>query len=125
MEVHDKIYIDGDWVASSGGGTLEVVDSTSEEVMATIPAGTPEDVDRAVRAAAASFPAWSKTSHEERAKALIRIGEALAARTDEIASIISHELGMPERCRDRFRWACRQARLPTPLRRPRRSAGKR
>ena len=95
MEVHDKIYIDGDWVTSSGGGTLEVVDSTSEEVMATIPAGTPEDVDRAVRAAAASFPAWSKTSHEERAKALIRIGEALAARTDEIASIISHELGMP------------------------------
>jgi aldehyde dehydrogenase (NAD+) len=95
MDVRDKIYINGSWVPSSGTGTLEVVDSTTEEVMATIPEGTAEDVDRAVRAAAAAFPAWSATSHEERAKALVRIGEALAARTDEIATIISHEVGMP------------------------------
>ena len=95
MDVRDKIYINGSWVASTGKGTLDVIDSTTEEVMATIPEGTPEDVDKAVRAAAAAFPAWSTTSREERAKALIRIGEALAARTDEIAAIISHEVGMP------------------------------
>ena len=63
--------------------------------MATIPEGTPEDVDKAVKAAAAAFPAWAATSREERAKTLIRIGEALAARTDEIAATISHEVGMP------------------------------
>ena len=79
----------------TGTGTLEVIDSTTEEVMATIPDGTVEDVDRAVQAAAAAFPAWSATSREERGKTLIRIGEALAARTDEIATIISHEVGMP------------------------------
>ncbi|HVB91852.1 MAG TPA: aldehyde dehydrogenase family protein [Acidimicrobiales bacterium] len=95
MDVRDTIYINGAWVASSGPGTLEVVDSTTEEVMATIPEGTPEDVDAAVRAAAAAFPAWSATSREERSKLLVRIGEALAARTDEIAAIISHEVGMP------------------------------
>jgi betaine-aldehyde dehydrogenase len=95
MDVRDKIYINGSWVASTGTGTLEVIDSTTEEVMATIPDGTPEDVDRAVQAAAAAFPGWSATSREERAKALTRIGEALAARTDEIAAIISHEVGMP------------------------------
>jgi aldehyde dehydrogenase (NAD+) len=95
MDVRDKIYINGSWVASTGKGTLEVIDSTTEEVMATIPEGTPEDVDKAVRAAAAAFPGWAATSREERAKALIRIGEALAARTDEIAAIISHEVGMP------------------------------
>jgi aldehyde dehydrogenase (NAD+) len=95
MDVRDKIYINGSWVASTGKGTLDVIDSTTEEVMATIPEGTPEDVDKAVRAAAAAFPAWAATSREERAKALIRIGEALAARTDEIAAIISHEVGMP------------------------------
>ena len=55
MDVRDKIYINGSWVASTGKGTLEVIDSTTEEVMATIPEGTPEDVDKAVRAAAAAF----------------------------------------------------------------------
>jgi aldehyde dehydrogenase (NAD+) len=95
MDVRDKIYINGSWVASTGSGVLEVIDSTTEEVMATIPDGTAEDVDKAVQAAAAAFPAWAATSREERAKALIRIGEALAARTDEIAAIISHEVGMP------------------------------
>ena len=85
MDVRDKIYINGSWVASTGTGTLEVIDSTTEEVMATIPDGTAEDVDKAVEAAAAAFPAWSATSREERAKTLIRIGEALGARTDEIA----------------------------------------
>ena len=95
MEVRDKLYINGSWVPSTGTGTLDVIDSTTEEVMATIPEGTAEDVDRAVEAAAAAFPAWSATSREERAKVLTRIGEALAARTDEIAAIISHEVGMP------------------------------
>ena len=95
MEVRDKLYINGSWVPSTGTGTLEVIDSTTEEVLATIPDGTVEDVDRAVQAAAAAFPAWSATSREERAKTLVRIGEALAARTEEIATIISHEVGMP------------------------------
>ena len=76
MDVRDKIYINGSWVASTGTGTLEVIDSTTEEVLATIPDGTPEDVDKAVQAAATAFPAWSSTSREERAKTLIRIGEA-------------------------------------------------
>jgi len=82
-------------VASSGSGTLDVVDSTSEEVIATIPEGTADDVDRAVQAAAAAFPAWSATARDERAKFLNRISEGLAARTDEIAATISHEVGMP------------------------------
>src|SRR6202789_453094 len=95
MLVRDKIYINGAWVPSTGKGTLEVIDSATEEVFATIPEGTAEDVDKAVQAAAAAFPAWSATSREERAKVLVRIGEALSARTDEIAAIISHEVGMP------------------------------
>jgi acyl-CoA reductase-like NAD-dependent aldehyde dehydrogenase len=95
MDVRDKIYINGAWVPSTGKGVLEVINSGTEEVFATIPDGTPEDVDKAVQAAAAAFPAWSQTSREERAKLLTRIGEALAARTDEIAQIIAKEVGMP------------------------------
>ena len=95
MLVRDKIYINGAWVPSTGKGSLEVIDSATEEVFATIPEGTPEDVDKAVEAAAAAFPGWAATSREERAKLLTRIGEALGARTDEIAQVISHEVGMP------------------------------
>ena len=95
MDVRDKIYINGAWVPSTGKGTLEVINSATEEVMATIPEGTAEDVDKAVQAAAAAFPGWAATSREERGKLLTRIGEALAARTDEVATIISQEVGMP------------------------------
>ena len=95
MLVRDKIYINGAWVPSTGKGSLEVIDSATEEVFATIPEGTAEDVDKAVEAAAAAFPSWAATSREERAKLLTRIGEALGARTDEIAQVISHEVGMP------------------------------
>ena len=95
MLVRDKIYINGAWVPSTGKGTLEVIDSATEEVFATIPEGTAEDVDKAVEAAAAAFPGWAATSREERGKLLTRIGEALGARTDELAEVISHEVGMP------------------------------
>jgi aldehyde dehydrogenase (NAD+) len=95
MDVRDKIYINGAWVASTGTGTLDVINSATEEVMATIPDGSVEDVDKAVQAAAAAFPGWAATSREERGKLLVRIGEALSARTEEIATIISQEVGMP------------------------------
>ncbi len=95
MENRDSLYIDGAWVPSTGTGRLEVIDSTSEQVLATVPEGTPEDVDRAVAAAAAAFPGWSTTSVEERAKLVGRVAEALGAQTDEIADLIAHEVGMP------------------------------
>jgi betaine-aldehyde dehydrogenase len=46
-----RLFIDGAWVDPAGGGTIEVIDPASEEVIGRIPAGTAEDVDRAVRAA--------------------------------------------------------------------------
>ena len=56
MEVRDKLYIGGAWVPSTGTGIIEVINSATEEVMGTIPEGTPEDVDRAARCAADAFP---------------------------------------------------------------------
>jgi acyl-CoA reductase-like NAD-dependent aldehyde dehydrogenase len=96
MQVRDTLYIDGAWVPSSGTGTLEVTNSTTEEVIATVPEGTAEDVDRAVKAARAAFATWSKTSVEERAKYLSRITEGLQARMDDIATVVSQEVGMPK-----------------------------
>ncbi len=96
MKTFDKLYIDGAWVAPAGNDTLEVIDSTTEEVFATIPAGTPADIDRAVAAAKAAFPAWSETSAPERGKLLLRVAEELEARRDEIADVMTHEVGMPK-----------------------------
>ena len=91
---YDKLYINGAWVASASSETIDVIDSVTESVMATIPSGTAADVDAAVRAASAAFDSWSATPAEERAKYLTRIGDSLGARMDEIATAISMETGM-------------------------------
>ncbi len=95
MRTYDKLYIDGAWVASSGTGTIEVIDASTEQVMGSIPEGSAADVDRAVAAAVAAFGSWSTTPADERAKFLVRIQEAMAARMDEIAEVITGEVGMP------------------------------
>ncbi len=95
MHAYDKLYIDGAWVASAGTGTHEVTDSATEEVIATIPEGTAADVDAAVAAARAAFPAWSALPKEQRAEYLNKINAGLEARTDEIAETIAKEVGMP------------------------------
>jgi aldehyde dehydrogenase (NAD+) len=94
MTAFEKLYIDGAWTPSDSTETIEVIDSVTEDVMATIPAGTAADVDRAVAAARAAFETWASTPVEERAKYLSRIGDALGARMDELATTISKETGM-------------------------------
>ena len=95
MRQYDQIFIDGAWVPSTGTGTIEVIDSSTEEVYGSIPEGTAEDVDRAVAAAKAAFETWGATSLEERRKAIQAIAEGLEARSAEIGEVVSHELGMP------------------------------
>ena len=91
----DRLYIGGEWVEPAGDSTIEVVNPTTEEVIGSIPEGTPEDADRAVAAARAAFPAWSQTSREERTGYLSAIAAGLGERGDEIAATIASELGMP------------------------------
>ena len=95
VKEHSKLYLNGEWVQPSGSGTLEVINSTTEEVMGRIPDGTPEDIDRAVAAARAAFDSWSATPAAERATFLQKISAGLAARQNEIAEIIASEVGMP------------------------------
>ena len=66
----DKLYVGGEWVAPSAAGAIEVLDSTTEEVIGRVPEGTPEDVDKAVKAARAGFEAWSAVPFEGRLDAL-------------------------------------------------------
>jgi aldehyde dehydrogenase (NAD+)/betaine-aldehyde dehydrogenase len=93
--VRDKLYIGGEWVEPAGGGTIEVVNPSTEEVVGRIPEGTAEDADRAVKAARAAFDSWSRTTPRERSDYLAAIGAKLGERGDELAALISTEMGMP------------------------------
>jgi aldehyde dehydrogenase (NAD+) len=74
---------------------IEVVNPATEDVIASVPAGTAADVDDAVAAARAAFPAWSATPVAERAAIVRRISEGLAARNADIAATVTAEMGSP------------------------------
>ena len=95
MQTFDQLYLDGRWVDPIGTGTIDVINASTEEVMGRIPEGVAADVDRAVDAAAAAFDAWSSTSPAERAAFVQAISDGIAARSEEIATTICGEVGMP------------------------------
>lgn len=95
ITVREELYINGEWIKPAGTGMLDVINSTTEEVMGRIPEGTPDDVNRAVAAARAAFESWSATSVEQRAAMLGKIASGLSARQTEIATVIANEVGMP------------------------------
>jgi acyl-CoA reductase-like NAD-dependent aldehyde dehydrogenase len=95
MKVHEDLYVGGRWSRPFGAGLIDVRHAATEEVIGRVPEGTDGDADRAVRAARGAFEAWAGTPAEERARALERLQQGLAARADEIASTITAEVGMP------------------------------
>jgi betaine-aldehyde dehydrogenase len=95
LKVHDKLYIGGAWLPSTGKGSIDVINPSTEEVIGRIPEGTVEDVAKAVAAAKAAFPAWSQTTVDERAELLGKLAAGLGARMKEIGEIIASEVGMP------------------------------
>src|SRR5579875_2398822 len=94
--VHDRLYIGGEWVSPADpGASIEVINPATEQPLGRIPAGTPQDADRAVAAAWAAFPSWSQTPVAKRAEVIERIGLALSSRLTEVAALITQEVGMP------------------------------
>ncbi|TDV38737.1 aldehyde dehydrogenase family protein [Actinophytocola oryzae] len=77
------------------GERIDVVNPATEEVIASVPAGTPEDADAAVRAAASAFEAWAATPLGDRVAAVRRINDGLKARAGELAETIVAEVGTP------------------------------
>jgi len=95
MTNYPSHYINGHWVAAQSKDTLPVHDSSTEEVMATVPAGTAQEAEQAVLAARAAFDGWSTLPVETRAAYLEKVAAGLKARTDEMAMTIAREVGMP------------------------------
>ncbi len=95
LKIYPSHYIKGEWVKASSHETLPVHDSSTEEIMATIPAGTAQEANAAVLAARAAFDAWAALSVETRAAFLDKIAAGIKARSDELATAIAREVGMP------------------------------
>src|ERR1700730_2510485 len=92
-----QFYIDGEWVDPIAQTVIDVIDPSTEEAIVQIALGGTADVDRAVAAAKAAFPSYSRTSKQERLALLRRILEVYNARHDEIARTLSREMGAPIR----------------------------
>jgi aldehyde dehydrogenase (NAD+) len=90
-----KFYIDGQWVDPVQGSDLNVENPASEEVIATISLGASADVNKAVAAAKRAFPEFSATSVEERISLMEKLLEIYMDRYDEMAWVISAEMGAP------------------------------
>ena len=95
MHVKDAFFVDGQWVPAQGHDPIAVVNPATEEQVASVPSGTEQDVDAAVAAAKAAFPSWAATPPDQRAALLNAAADALEARTDEVAALITSEMGTP------------------------------
>lgn len=88
-------YISGQSVKAGSSESLPVYDSSTEALMATVPAGTGLEADAAVRAARAAFENWSTLPVEMRAAYLDKVAAGIKARSEELALAIAREVGMP------------------------------
>jgi len=88
-------YINGSWVPALQSGDIEVLNPATEEVIATVSMGSPGDINLAVDAARAAFSSFSQTSRRERVELLETILDIYKRRYNEMAEVITLELGAP------------------------------
>lgn len=93
QSVPTGLFIGGQWIESSDGSQIDVSDPATEEVIASVASGTPDDATRAVDAAYEAGKSWSKTAPRERAEILRAAFELITARKDDLAVIMSREEG--------------------------------
>jgi aldehyde dehydrogenase (NAD+) len=91
-------YVAGEWRPSESGKTYEKRSPwRPSEVVGEFPASNADDVDAAVEAAAAAFPAWSRKPAVQRAAVLMRAADAIERRVEQIAQDMTLEMGKPLR----------------------------
>ena len=90
-----RLYIGGQWRDASGGGTLAVEDPATAETLVEVADATPDDAVAALDAAVAAQAAWARHPPRERGEILRRAFELIAARADELALLMTLEMGKP------------------------------
>ncbi|HCO02168.1 MAG TPA: betaine-aldehyde dehydrogenase [Actinobacteria bacterium] len=89
--------IGGEWTQPADGATFDTLDPSTGLPLASVAAGSAEDVDRAVRAARAALPAWERFDPMDRTRLLLRLAELIERNTDELAELESRDVGKPIR----------------------------
>lgn len=90
-----QLYIDGQWRDATGGGTFDVEDPGTGEVLARVADASPADGVAALDAAVAAQEGWASTSPRERAVLLLALYSAVMDRAEEFALLMTHEMGKP------------------------------
>ncbi|QYY41412.1 succinate-semialdehyde dehydrogenase / glutarate-semialdehyde dehydrogenase [Aneurinibacillus thermoaerophilus] len=112
-----RMFINGEWVESESGKTLKVVSPATGEQVGIVSAGDERDARKAIDAAAEAFKAWSQLTARERSKYLYKLYDLVRENRDELAGIISAEMGKPIReakgevlgAADNFMWYAEEA----------------
>ena len=97
LDARYDLYINGQWVPASDGRTFTTTNPANGEVLAQCAEATKEDVDAAVQAAWAAFPAWRDMSTGERAAILDKIADVIDENADLLATVESMDNGKPIR----------------------------
>ncbi|GAB1421982.1 NAD-dependent succinate-semialdehyde dehydrogenase [Anaerolineales bacterium] len=95
MVYYLKQLINGDWLEASNGATWQLVNPATEAVLQELPFGAAEDCQKAIDAAHQAFQSWSKTTPYERADILLKAGDWILERVDELAVMTTEESGKP------------------------------
>jgi 1-pyrroline dehydrogenase len=91
-----EMFIGGEWTDGAGGEVQEIVNPATGKVIAHVPKGTAEDVDRAVEAARKAFDdGWSDATPRMRSEAMLKLADAIEANGDELSRIESENVGKP------------------------------
>ncbi|GGO86320.1 NAD-dependent succinate-semialdehyde dehydrogenase [Marinobacterium nitratireducens] len=112
-----ELYIDGQWLPASDGGTFTVYNPANEEALASVASATEADALKAVDAAYRAGETWSARAPRERAEILRKAFELMTERKEEIAALISLEegktraeaLGEVAYAAEFFRWYAEEA----------------
>ena len=91
--VRKQLYIGGEWRDASGAATLEVEDPSTGEALCAVADATPEDALAALDAAVEAQAEWAATPPRDRGEILRRAFEAIVERTDELATLMTLEMG--------------------------------
>src|ERR1700753_2552080 len=93
--IEDRLFINGEFVPSISGKKFDVYNPATEKLAASVYEAGPEDVDAAVKAAKAAFPAWSELPAQERAGYLHKFADALQKVLPQLSYLDAICMGKP------------------------------
>ncbi|MGV7208224.1 aldehyde dehydrogenase family protein [Oxalobacteraceae bacterium A2-2] len=93
MRTIEHIYVNGEFVTPHGTELADLINPSTNQLLGQVRLGDAKDAERAIAAAKAAFPAWSRTTIAERAVYLQRLHDAVSARADDAAQALVQEYG--------------------------------